>query len=667
MPIRIHIEDGPTAGEVHTFEDAVESVVIGRNPAQCQVVLPAEMTVVGREHMALRRQLGRYRLVLNGSNAVFVNGKPAIDGQELPAVSELQLGKDGPVLHIETLLPAGLADTIFRGRIPKQTPESLVSEARGRSRTNRRLLLLLTLSVLAATAVGVWAISQTQDDVRGTEQRLREEIQGRFEGFAKTSEAQTRAAQKLQGRLSTLTGDVDALRPDVRGLRDAMAGITPQLQGLSKRIEDQRPKIREHLRKAQRSVYLVLMHDDRGREIPLATAWVVAPGVVATNAHVALEFDKLPAGRELLLRSPGEQPRDFKVVSVDLHPGFRAFADLWKQHAPTRVHLGGGLEKLNEVPSCDVALMRVAEGAQLDAPLTLAPADALHALGPGDVVGYVGYPLEDMAAGAVNLRAPSPTIRVGHLTGVTNFFLGRTTPERSLLVQHSMTTVGGTSGSPVLDNQGRVIAMHNAGNFVFVGGKRVPGADVNFAQRVDLVQELLAGRAKSTQAVRTTEWQKGIAQFSSLKDAARTVALEFLEEQLQKGRETIGTEPTQIYTMTRVLEPSPSGSPAWQTAFEFPEAGVYVVFAYSTSGEDIDLLLLHPTDPVVLVADKAPDPFPITTARLNEKKQVRIRVEAGQRLAHGEFTLRIYRFPPKKSDLPPVPPATEPEQETEEK
>ena len=661
MPIRIHIEDGPTAGEAHTFDDAVQTVVIGRNPAQCQVVLPAELTVVGREHMALRRQLGRYRLVLNGSNAVFVGGKPAIDGQELPASAEVQLGRDGPILHVETLLPAGLADTIFGGAIPKQTPESLVSEARGRSRTNRRLLIALTLSVLAATAVGIWAISQTQDDVRGTERRLRKEIEGRFDGFAKTAEAQARAAEKLQSRLSNLTGDVDALRPDVRGLRDAMAGITPQLQGLAKRIEDQRPKIREHLRKAERSVYLVLMHDEREREIPLATAWVVAPGVVATNAHVALEFDKLQEGHKLLLRSPGAEPRDFDVVSVELHPGFRAFADLWKQHAPTRVHLGGGLEKLNEVPSCDVALMRVSEDAELDEPLTLAPADALHKLGPGDVVGYVGYPLEDMAAGAVNLQAPSPTIRVGHLTGVTNFFLGRTTPERSLLVQHSMTTVGGTSGSPVLDNQGRVIAMHNAGNFVFVAGKRVPGADVNFAQRVDLVEELLAKRAVSVQAVRTEEWQKSIAQFSSLKDAARTVALEFLEEQLQKGRETIGTEPAQIYTKTRVLEPSPSGAPAWQTAFTFPEAGVYVVFAYSTSGEDIDLLLLHPTEALVLVADKAPDPFPITTARLDEKKDVRIRVEAGQRLAHGEFTLRIYRFPPKKSDLPPVPPAKEAE------
>ena len=39
-------------------------IVIGRDPDRCDVVLPEDLTMVGREHLALKRTVGRYRLRL---------------------------------------------------------------------------------------------------------------------------------------------------------------------------------------------------------------------------------------------------------------------------------------------------------------------------------------------------------------------------------------------------------------------------------------------------------------------------------------------------------------------------------------------------------------------------------------------------------------------------
>jgi len=647
MSLRIQIEDGTGDPQELQFDDTVDEVVIGRNAERCHVVLPAELTVVGREHLALRRQLGRYRLVLNGSNPVTVEGRPAIDGMELPMDAEIQLGKGGPILQIETLLPASLPETQVGGAVLAQTPESILREARRRSRANRRLSVGVAVLMLAIAAVGVYAFLQAQ-------KRSKEQVEDEFKDIASRIEAlkesQSSARREAVRAIESRLTDVESLRPDLRGLRNAMAGVGPALEGLEFRMEQMRPRIHEHIRTAEKSVYLVLTRSKEGDEEPVATAWVAAFGRLATNAHVAEGFRKLKPGQKLIVRSPGATPHDHEVKSVELHPGYQAFAELWKGHAPTRIKLGRKLERLNEVPSCDVAILDVGNAENLDAPLPIAPPERLAALGPGDVVGFVGYPLEDMAGGAVNMRAPSPSSHVGHITSVTNFFLGRTTPAESHLVQHNMTTVGGTSGSPVIDSQGQVIAIHNAGNFVFVGGKRVPSADVNFAQRADLLTELLEGRAAEEQATRSEGWRAGIATFQSLKSAAEKAALDYLREQLALKERELGVKAVEIHHETAVLESSPGAPTRLIMPFELPSAGLYVVYAWSSTGEDINLALLHPEEDRVLVADRYPDYFPIVSVPVSGPQPIRILIDEGSNVAHGEFSLKILHFPPPSAE-----------------
>ena len=74
------------------------------------------------------------------------------------------------------------------------------------------------------------------------------------------------------------------------------------------------------------------------------------------------------------------------MTGVRIHPGFAAYSKLWKQYIPTRVGLGGGLERLNGVPACDVALLEVEDGADLGPPLHLAAQEIVEALGSGNVV-----------------------------------------------------------------------------------------------------------------------------------------------------------------------------------------------------------------------------------------------------------------------------------------
>ena len=646
LRIRFLSDDDP---RVYRFDDEMDEVVIGRNGERCHVVVAPELTQVGREHCALRRRLGRYRLILNGTDVVLLDGEPAIDGEELPPKAEIQLGPAGPTLAVETLWPKGLPETQSFER-PVDSPAKLLRRLRGRQRTIRRWQTLIALLLVVGVTAGIWAFVHTTREVKRRHEALLLTLEGELAQLEGANVGHAEAADDLRRRMAEVRGVIDVMRPDIRGLREAVAGIGPRMEGLERRVAEATPMIQHHLRRAEASTYLVLI--DTGRDVlaPQATAWVVGPGLLATNAHVARAFEQLGEGQDLVVRSSGAEPESFVVRGVRIHPGFEAYSQLWQQYTPTRVGLGGGLERLNGVPACDVALLEVAADVELGPPLELAEQSVLEALGPGDVVGFLGFPLEDMAGGAVNLKSPSPSSKVGHVTGVTNFFLGRTTPDNAFLVQHSMTAVGGTSGSPILDKNGKVVAVHNAGNFVFVGNKRIPGADVNFAQRVDVLKELLDGRADEVQAARTRRWELGIAEFRSLEQAAKKVALDFLGEHLERIEETTGTKPVKLHEEVALLVPDPSKPPTWTRTLALPDPGVYVVFAWSTTGEDIDLLLLHPDEDRVLREDREKDSFPILTIGTDHPVEVRAVIAAGASSVHGEFTLQLYRFERKPKE-----------------
>jgi pSer/pThr/pTyr-binding forkhead associated (FHA) protein len=67
----VHFE-GSLKGEVQDFVE--ESILIGRHPS-CHVVFPADQRTIHRKHALIVREGNRYKVINQGANGTFVNGK----------------------------------------------------------------------------------------------------------------------------------------------------------------------------------------------------------------------------------------------------------------------------------------------------------------------------------------------------------------------------------------------------------------------------------------------------------------------------------------------------------------------------------------------------------------------------------------------------------------
>jgi hypothetical protein len=268
-----------------------------------------------------------------------------------------------------------------------------------------------------------------------------------------------------------------------------------------------------HLNRARPAVYLVLTRTASGLEQAVGTAWVVRPGVLATNAHVAEPLNHLEAGQKAYVRSNVAPYQTAAVQSVVVHPHYFAFLQAVQRYTPAEQG-----DFVEVVPGYDVGLLYVDTSVTLAPPLKVAGKRALERMAPGDEVGFVGYPMENMVGGGVMLSAPNPQTQIARITALSDFFLK---PSGGLLVQHSLPSTGGASGSPILNADGEVIAVLSAGNMMQMPDRRrAPSAvGVNFAQRVDLVNELFEALVPYLLTEqRKDEWAASLRAFDRMED-----------------------------------------------------------------------------------------------------------------------------------------------------
>ena len=80
----IRHRSGVLKGVEQSIDDNKDTLVFGRDGDVCDVIFPADETLVSRRHFALERKLsGLWTFDLFGDPFVAVNGQPAENGQAL--------------------------------------------------------------------------------------------------------------------------------------------------------------------------------------------------------------------------------------------------------------------------------------------------------------------------------------------------------------------------------------------------------------------------------------------------------------------------------------------------------------------------------------------------------------------------------------------------------
>ncbi|MFO1187578.1 MAG: serine protease [Alphaproteobacteria bacterium] len=273
----------------------------------------------------------------------------------------------------------------------------------------------------------------------------------------------------------------------------------------------------EVLRAIEQSVYLVLLDGD-----PLATAWVVDAkcGTFVTNAHVAEFFDPK---KKMTVKAP-RTGREYEIKAAVEHTAHKAFEDQVERYGPisfqkSRSENGTGVPIL---PGYDVALLKIDADCPKAPPeaiapaLTLASAEELSGLHAGDPVALVGYAGSGSTTSWGEDEVVLPRTLTGSLRAVSSFVPTLAgSPTASVAINqallHSILTVGGMSGSPVINAAGHVIGV----SYLRVGP--LLGTGERVAIRGDITAELIAGKdeARIDEFYRAT-WGKQLAQFESV-------------------------------------------------------------------------------------------------------------------------------------------------------
>jgi hypothetical protein len=216
-----------------------------------------------------------------------------------------------------------------------------------------------------------------------------------------------------------------------------------------------RPSFEAAVRQVAPSIFMVALEEE-GRRTVVGTAFVAAPGVLATSAHIADALavrGALGARRAVVVGREGSPV--VSIAGVTVHPQWRRGSIQW-----------------------DTALLDTA-GAALPPPLRLAASEPA-ALGRGTLLGTFGFP-----GVTTNAAKPTGRLAVDVVAAVRPGFL-----------EIGLGIAPGVSGSPVFDETGLVVGMVAGGDFVTgPNGLPVPsGSSANWAIRIAALRELLASR-----------------------------------------------------------------------------------------------------------------------------------------------------------------------------
>ncbi|MGB8277935.1 MAG: trypsin-like peptidase domain-containing protein [Methylovirgula sp.] len=486
--ITITHKSGALAGTSQSFDDTKQRIEFGRDADKCDIVYPADATAVGHQHFALVRDAsGDWALQLYGDHFVSVDKIPAEPDQPIKSGEVFHLGPaDGPTFEV-TVERAALKDSKKTEPQPEPAPVPVLL---------RRLMIIGGVVALAiVVTVGGWIYKKNADQ------------------------------KQMTATLTSLAKDQKKAAEDVAQMRSAAAASIDQ----------------SFIDRLARGTFLVYLQDAQGNKTAFGTAWVIGPNVLATNSHISgrcdaftpddmqlvkmnlVECDDVPPGQKMFVRQPGPDGAAYEVIKFSFHPGYVAFPKFVLAQDPAVATLSGPSSVSGYAGATyDVGLLYVKGELPPGLALQVASKEELMALKPGMPIASAGYPSERIPNAVALTVAATPQVHYGNISRLTDFLWLPTDPAHSFFMLHSIPGTGGSSGSPIISASGHVIALNNTGWSMEELPRQLQcptcrgapsGAEVNGAQRVDLVADLLAGRAQAAFDADKPYWTKQLAKF----------------------------------------------------------------------------------------------------------------------------------------------------------
>jgi V8-like Glu-specific endopeptidase len=564
------------------FEAGKETIVFGREPT-ADVVFGPEHRAVGRKHCQLMRQpTGDYKIEIFGERAVEVDGAPARTGETVADGARLRFGgAQGPTVVARVAgAMAGAADLEHTLIQPK-------FETTGQSIKRMRRLQAAVAAGLVVVAAGVAAYFVL------SEQR-----------FASMNEVVAQVSADVQKEMVN----------------------------------------HEAIETLKNAAYAVIQRDRQGREVLQGTAWPVAPGILATNAHVA-NLTK-GSGGALIVRKPGSEPGgdgDFNVTGATIHDGYSLFSKFdsdTKASSSSYAALGNDARRTGY----DVALLMVDRGDELQPILPRADEDEVVALDSGMPLAYAGYPIGGTAEqGSAQLK-PTPTVQYGRITSVTDFFMFGTDPVHAYLVQHSLPTFKGASGSPIINAQGEVVAILSGGHVVETTEGIASNAVMrNFAQRIDLLATLLGETSTFDLGDEELRWSAVAERFNNHRNSVIEDVKAHLAGKVGGGA-VVDVETFEGSLTARGVEDN-----GFQKFVDYQvpveKDGHYAFLVYGSEGAPLSLIVYR-GEGETPVADGGAASFASVDTDATGRSSVRVRVLGLSKNPSEKYTLYVFRGEP---------------------
>ena len=524
------------------FQLDQDRVTLGRRPDNDIAFDAHQDRKASGRHAELSRVGERWLLRdLGSTNGTFLGGVRVEAEVEVADGANIELGKDGPVLHVRIVRGPPVDDATVLAEMPDilAPPPStgrtgvyramMVEAVSTSSRKLKWMIAVLAVLLVGGAAVAAFTILTQKQDLDAQKQDLAvqkaetQQLRAKAERLREDAEAlrsDATTAREEQRRLTTLT---TALQQRLKSTREALdtarSGLDTatgrlaelrtrlstaegkarvELQAQARSIEADKKKYEtqlashsaalERLRETEnaaeviaftyeRTLFMLIADMPRG-QTGFCTAFAISTkGLLVTNSHcVQMINDARAQGRKTIARMNRNPDKAFDVIRWKRHPSYR------------------------DTPfSADVALLKVdLRGGSLPVAARLADDDTARSLKPGQTIYTMGFPGKVM-----NEKRPAADFRAAVISRITNYDNSPASVREAQVVWHSALTSKGTSGSPLFNVAGEVVAVNNGG----LSARRVYERDartgmmrttyaydatgLNFGIRVDVLREML--------------------------------------------------------------------------------------------------------------------------------------------------------------------------------